>query len=158
LSWTGTPDKHYVYIYRDLSGVPYYVGIGKGRRAIEKHLYAETPPKNRIEIVKESLTEQQAWDIEIELIQHYGRGNLNEAPLKTLTKGGAGAKSGWNQTQQAKDKISKALTGRKIADTSKYLGTLTEDHKEKIRQARLGTKSSQAEKNKISENMKQRIK
>lgn len=64
---------YYVYVYlRSDRYSPYYVGKGKERRAYQKHINVDLPPIERIEIIKNNLTEQQALDLEKTLIKFYG--------------------------------------------------------------------------------------
>lgn len=149
-----TPKNYYVYIYLDESLNPYYVGMGKGRRALQKHLYVDVPPFDRIQVREQGMTEEQAWDLEVELIAKIGRESLNEGPLKNLSPGGMGAKSGWNHSENTKRRISESLKGRKIKDTSRYKGTTTPEWAEKVRQARLGVKHTQERKDNIAKKMK----
>jgi len=67
-------------------------------------------------------------------------------------------RKGWNHSDEAKAKISKAHKGRKITNEQKesvrkaHLGKkLTEEHKEKIRQCVIGRKHSEEAKVKVSE-------
>ena len=73
---------YYVYTYLDENSTPYYVGMGCKNRVIAKHLYVIVPSFEKI-IVEDSLTQQQAWDREIELIALYGR----EAHMKKQNNG-----------------------------------------------------------------------
>ena len=61
----------YAYLREDLT--PYYIGMGKGRRAWDKRHNVSLPPKERIQIIKEGLTREEASSLEIELIATYGR-------------------------------------------------------------------------------------
>jgi hypothetical protein len=130
---------YYVYTYLDENLNPYYVGMGCKNRVIAKHLYVNVPTFERI-IVEDSLTQQQAWDKEIELIALYGREHLGTGPLKNLTAGGPTQKAGWAQSPQAKKQISIKNTGkiRTLEHKENYRKPKTADHSEKIRQANLG--------------------
>jgi len=131
---------YYVYTYyRD--GVPYYVGMGTNNRMIAHHLYVDVPSFDDI-IVVDDLTQQEAWDKEILLIEQYGRKCDNTGILENLTKGGANQHSGWNHSEQAKKKISKGNKGKKRTEEQKanYRKPKTKEHAEKIRQANLGRK------------------
>lgn len=145
-----TPKDYYVYLYLDEDNIPYYVGMGKGRRALQKHVYVDVPPHDRIEIRSHGLTEQQAWDLETNLINEIGRECLSEGPLKNLAPGGMRAKSGWNHSEVTKQQISESLTGRVIKDTANYKQPKSAEHAENIRKARLGTTRKSSTKNKIS--------
>lgn len=74
-------NKFYVYVwYKD--GEPVYVGKGCGNRAYRnKDTYD-------VEIYKNNLTEEQAFDLERKLISEFGRADKGEGPLINLTDGG----------------------------------------------------------------------
>ena len=89
---------YYVYYYLRRDGVtPYYVGKGKNRRAWESHRRSNgcdlrPRDKSRIVLVKQNLTEDEAWQIERELIAKWGR--LNEGGvLVNRTDGGSGGQT-----------------------------------------------------------------
>jgi len=80
----------YAYIYKD--GSPYYIGKGSGNRAYDKHQRNLLPrDKSCIIILKDSLLEDEAYDLETELVESIGRLDLGTGPLKNLTNGGKGA-------------------------------------------------------------------
>jgi hypothetical protein len=99
----------YVYVYRDprpnKNKQPVYVGKGTGRRAWQH--WEGRVPKNpgfgsllaqlrrlelvpHIEIVKDELTEAEAFYEEMRLIEAYGRRDLGTGTLFNLTDGGEG--------------------------------------------------------------------
>lgn len=80
----------YVYMYLREDGTPYYVGKGIGNRAYQKNRRLKPPPKNRI-IIQDRLTEEQAFQQEIEHIAFYGRKDNGTGMLRNLTDGGEGA-------------------------------------------------------------------
>jgi hypothetical protein len=128
---------YYVYAYLREDGTPYYIGKGKNRRAWNHHKTEQfkTPTDvTRITIIKELLTESDAFVLERELILRYGRKDLGTEILQNRTNGGEGP-SGVIRTEEQKQlqrkpkppghgaKVSKALTGRKQ----------TEEHKAKYK-------------------------
>jgi hypothetical protein len=135
MSWH-TLTNYYVYTYFDNNQVPYYVGMGKGKRVVQKHLYVAVPLFENIQVT-DNLTQKEAWDKEIKLIALYGREDLGKGPLKNLTNGGPTQKSGWNQSAIAKEKISEGNKGkiRTAEQRQNYKGTKTVEHAEKVRQA-----------------------
>lgn len=147
---------YYVYTYLDESLNPYYVGMGCKNRMIAKHLYVNVPAFDKI-IVEDNLTQQQAWDREIELIAQYGREDLGTGPLKNLTDGGPTQKSGWSHSNQTKKTISIKNTGKIRTPEHKknYSKPKTKEHAEKIRQANLG-RADDGRYAKISQTMKGR--
>jgi len=85
---------YYVYQYVRDDQTPYYIGKGSKRRAWEKHKRAngsDLRPRDRskIQIIKENLSQQEAWDLETELIEHYGK-LVNGGILVNSNDGGEG--------------------------------------------------------------------
>jgi hypothetical protein len=126
---------YYVYTYLDENLKPYYVGMGCKKRVIAKHLYVSVPPFTNI-VVEDNLTQQQAWDREIELIAQYGREHLGTGPLKNLTGGGPTQKSGWTHSPKTKEQISIKNTGkiRTLEHRENYRKPKTAEHSEKIKE------------------------
>ncbi len=129
--------EYYTYAYLRENGTPYYIGKGKGDRAYAKHRRKRNlsvPPKERILILKQNLTEEEAFKHEIYMISVFGRKDLGTGILRNLTNGGDGA-SGvipWNTGKKLSknhcEKLSAAGSGRKKS----------EDHKRKIGEANKG--------------------
>jgi len=136
MSWK-TPNNYYVYTYLDCNNNPYYVGMGKGRRAVEKHLYVDVPDLSKI-LIEDNMSQEQAWEREIYLIDMYGMKCKNKGPLLNLQKGGKTQKSGWHQSEATKQRISKSLTGIKKKTTINYKKPKSAEHAEAIRRANLG--------------------
>jgi hypothetical protein len=134
-------EQYYVYTHLNpLTKEIFYVGIGKGNRAWNKGAGRNKFWDNyankygfEVEIVAEHLTRSQAGKIEIELIAHLGRRQIDEGgTLVNRSSGGDGGSGGYTHTeewkrqhserqigkkkkplsQEAKEKISKALKGR----------------------------------------------
>lgn len=118
--------NYYVYLYIDPRTLkPFYVGKGKGSRIyshLNETIYTTINLRkfNRIseirqdnlepivEVFKNNLTNEQACEIEISLIQKYGRiGYDNNGILLNHSKGGRGGQTRINfkHTQQTKNKI-----------------------------------------------------
>ena len=133
------------YVYTHLNPVTkdvFYVGLGKGNRAhnkwsgrnkfwdnyVNKHGF-------EVEIVAENLTRSQAGKLEIDLIAHLGRRQIDEGGvLVNRSTGGDGGSGGYTHTEEwkriqsekrigisrgplsndAKAKLSKSLTGREV--------------------------------------------
>ena len=152
---------YYVYQWLREDGTPYYIGKGKEGRAWRKG----SPPKERIEIITEGLSEQAALALEVELIAKYGRKDLGTGILRNLTDGGDGM-SGYTHTditkanmrgrvlsESTRAKISTAMKGR----TSNRKGvTLSEETKTKMRGPRQGDTKPRTRKP-HSEETKQRM-
>jgi hypothetical protein len=160
---------YYTYKYVRSDGTPYYIGKGKGNRAYDSHKRsngAEIRPKDRsqIIIVKNNLSEQQAWDLEKELILKYGRQDIGTGILLNLKEGGEQG-SGFRWSEQDKLKMSEERTGRKLGPnsvSSPLIGVSRPDEvKTKISEAnkkRYDAGFSQDHKAKLSEAAKKRKK
>lgn len=134
-------EQYYVYTHLNPQTKEiFYVGIGKGNRAWNKGAGRNKFWENyvnkygfEVEIVAENLTRNQAGKIEIELIAHLGRRQIEEGgTLVNRSLGGDGGSGGYTHTeewkrqhserqlgkkkkpwsQEAKEKLSKSLIGR----------------------------------------------
>jgi NUMOD3 motif-containing protein len=110
---------YYVYVLFRLSGVPCYVGKGKGNRwfAHDNYRHSNNPNLARIIAaaaplllprikIRENLTEDEAYDLEITFIAAIGR-KANGGPLVNLTDGGE-RRPGYKIPPEARAKISAA--------------------------------------------------
>jgi hypothetical protein len=80
--------EYYTYAYLREDGTPYYVGKGTGNRAYkDDSRCCSRPPKNRIIILKDNLTENQAYKHEVYMIFHYGK-KSNGGILRNQNDGG----------------------------------------------------------------------
>jgi hypothetical protein len=81
-----------VYQWLRKNGTPYYIGIGNPRRPYyDRRTCGAPPPRDRIVILYENLSWEEACKIEIELIAHYGRKDIGTGILRNMTDGGEGA-------------------------------------------------------------------
>lgn len=138
---------YYVYAYLRVDGTPYYIGKGKGRRAIN-HGRGEVvhPPKNTsfIVIMESNLTEVGALALERFYIRWYGRKDLRTGILRNMTDGGDGA-AGVTRSVETRKKISETNKGRILSDETRRKMSISkkgikkkpfsEEHKRKIGEA-----------------------
>lgn len=128
----------YVYLLIDPeTNLPFYVGKGKGDRA-KSHLRPSNLKENTLKTTKiksllsknlepkivfigESLTEAQAWELEVAKIAEYGRKDLGTGILCNHTDGGEGPtkRTSWNKgkkfSDETKKKMSESRKNSKIA-------------------------------------------
>ena len=131
----------YVYQYIDEVGLPYYIGKGSGNRIRANHLYTQVPPRDQRVIVKSELTEQQACELENQLIRQYGR-KVDGGLLDNIKLNQWACTTGWKHSDKTKQTISAKNKGKIRSETAKqkYRQPKTAEHAEKIRQANIGRK------------------
>jgi hypothetical protein len=151
---------YYVYQYLREDGTPYYIGKGKGDRAYGPHRISVPNDVSRIVIIKDNMTEEEAFVLEQELILKYGRKDLGTGVLRNLTNGGEGTsgmdRSGENggmygksHTEEARKKISQTRKQKAIPSSRKGV-KLSEETKKKLSEARKGKPLSEETKLKLS--------
>lgn len=175
------PNRFYTYAYLRKDRTPYYIGKGKGNRAYKKYKNEIKIPKDksRIIVLKQNLTEEEAFKHEIYMIAVLGRKDLGTGILRNKTDGGEGS-VGLIMPDEAKQKISKVHKGKTLSEEHKQIlekyrvkkhceesiekmrkskignkwnvgRKLSEEHKEKIRQINLNKVVSEETKQKISQ-------
>jgi len=102
-------NRFYVYAFLRKDNTPYYIGKGQGNRAWSKRQFRPVDD-SRIVILKERLTETEAFDLETELIEFYGRKDNETGILRNLTDGGEGT-SGYINSEKTKANMSAAKSG-----------------------------------------------
>jgi hypothetical protein len=157
--------NYYVYQYLREDGTPYYIGKGKGSRAYLNGRSTPKPPDpDRIQFVKENLTEDEAFALERNLIAKYGRKDLGTGILRNLTEGGEGASgriaklesiekrvaknTGKKRTPEQKKRMSLAQKGRAPAE---YTKEQKAEISRKISESQKGKSKSDAMKAKLSQ-------
>jgi len=138
---------------------PFYVGKGKGTRCYDHFrdrnkdklfksnkiikIYKETGKKPIIYMPFKNISEQEAFDKEIELINLIGRYDLKLGPLTNLTDGGEGNS---NRSEETKKKISNSTKGK----------TFSKETRKKISESKKGDKNPNFNKH-LSKETKQKI-
>ena len=102
---------YYTYAYLREDKTPYYIGKGKQNRAYKKHSVG-TPPKDRIIILKQNLTEEEAFRHEIYMISVFGRKDLATGILENKNSGGNGS-SGKIYSQEDRERMRQEVFGKK---------------------------------------------
>lgn len=151
--------EHYVYVWSDPSGVPFYVGKGSGGRAFNTSLrsreFIDIHARGgcTVEIVDWFIHDSEAYALEVELIKRYGRREYGGC-LVNKTDGGDGSS---NPTVETRGKISAANTGRIFSEehraklsAANRRRTQSEETRAKIRAARLGRLLSADHREKLS--------
>jgi len=161
---------YYVYTYSYPSGVPFYVGKGRGRR-LKVHLCDAKAGRNTgkwavrviakllhngqepiVKKIATGLDNEFACFVEEEFISKYGRRDLNSGILVNCTKGGDG---GLDLSPSVKQKQVEALLSGGVQ--TRFIKGLVPWNKgkapsphviEAVRQANLGRKQSEEEKKK----------
>lgn len=105
---------YYVYSYLREDYSPYYIGKGSGNRAYIKGPNEVKPPKDksRVKIIKNNLTEIEAFDLEKLYILMFGRKDIGSGILRNKSDGGDGA-SGAVRSKETREKLRQANLGKK---------------------------------------------
>ena len=136
---------YYTYAYLREDKTPYYIGKGSGNRAYATHYNTYVPPKERILILKDNLTEEEAFKHEIYMINVYGRKDLRTGILWNRTDGGDGS-SGHKHTEEMRKLISQ-----------KTKEGMTPEVRKKLSKSSMGKVLSEETKKKMSIRMKGKV-
>ncbi len=115
-------DRFYVYQFLRTDGTPYYVGKGSGNRIwLKKGRPVKAPPRERKQFIIKNLDEQTAFAIERFWIKVFGRKDLGTGILHNKSDGGEGPSGCKHKpcTQEHKEKIRNALLGSKQSNEAK---------------------------------------
>ena len=108
----------YTYAYLREDRTPYYIGKGSGARTTARHIRRGKnfiPPKDRILILKDNLTEEESFRHETYLISVLGRKDLGTGILRNLTDGGEGC-TGMRHSDETRERIRQITTGVKQSE------------------------------------------
>ena len=119
---------YYTYAYLREDGSPYYIGKGKDDRAYDRcgRVVPTPPTRERILILKDNLSEFDAFKHEMYMIDVLGRKDKGTGILRNLTSGGDGV-TGFIITDARRKQLSEFTKGI----------PKTESHKQKIRESHL---------------------
>jgi hypothetical protein len=139
-------NNYYTYAYLREDGTPYYIGKGIGRRAyLQLNHNVKIPPKDRILILKDGMSNNDANNHERYMIFVLGRKNIGTGILRNLTEGGEGV-LGLKQTEESKKKMRKPKSEehkKKVRDAIKSKWDNGEYDREEWRKRELGKKQSE---------------
>jgi hypothetical protein len=137
---------HYVYQYVDPnSGLPFYVGKGSGRRCF-KHLWEAQNNlcknkylqnvilqvgKPKIEIVQTFETAEDAYALERQLVERYGRRINGTGILTNIDVGGRGRAS-YIINSETRAKMSAAKLGKKVKRTPEHNAKIAAAHRARV--------------------------
>jgi hypothetical protein len=126
----------YVYQYIDDFGNPYYIGKGSGRRMHVEHTHTKLPDINKRIIIRAGLTNEQAKELEKQLIQKYGR-KIDGGILDNIKINQWACAVGWKHSVESKRKISQGNKGKRCTAEHKknYQHAKSQNHAENIKQA-----------------------
>ena len=146
---------YYVYAYlrqrdskRAPAGTPYYIGKGQGYRINEKNGHPFLPKKERRIKIAENLTEQDALDLEMELIEEYGRIKYDEGGiLYNMSLGGEGYSI--HRTEESREAARQAYL-----NSERGIATQKRARKRRVERMRADTEDGRMRRKKKSESDK----
>lgn len=144
-------------IYRHLKpcGEVFYIGIGKTEKRAESKNNRNNHWTNiinkygyEIQILKRDLSWEEACELEILLIAHYGRYDLGLGTLVNLTDGGEGI-VGWIASDETRARMSESKKGKHPPNFGKKASDITRKRQSISATGRLKSEESK-EKNRIA--------
>ena len=125
------PCRFYTYAYLRKDRTPYYIGKGTKNRLHRRNKCELNPPKDksRIILLKQNLTEEEAFKHEIYMIAVFGRKDLGTGVLRNKTNGGEGC-SGRIKTEEEREKIKKRMSGKSPSEETRK--KISENRKGKL--------------------------
>ena len=123
----GTLNYFYVYAYLRKDGTPYYIGKGQGYRIHDKFGHI-LPRKDRRVKIKENLFEDEALELEKELILKYGRKKYDKGGILINDSIGGEHRTVWRTLEEKKK--SKRESDKRYRDNPKYRDKLLQNKKE----------------------------
>lgn len=148
--------KYYTYAYLREDGTPYYIGKGSGSRAyLQLNHMVKTPEAERVLMLKQDLTEEEANRHEIYMIDVLGRKDIGTGILRNLTDGGGGV-SGYRHTEETKERMRRPNSEEhnlKVKNAIKAKWDSGHYDRETWRKRQLGKKHSEETRRKKAESM-----
>ena len=146
------PNRFYTYAYLRVDRTPYYIGKGSGKRIYNTNGRPCGKPrdKSRIILLKQNLTEEEAFKHEIYMIAVFGRKGLGTGILHNKTDGGEGT-SGAIVSEETRRKQSEKRKGK---NNPNYGKTHSKETRRKQSEAKMGKCSSKETRKKQSEALK----
>jgi hypothetical protein len=128
--------RFYVYQYLTEDGIPYYIGKGSGNRMNVKHTTVALPTKERRMIIQSGLTNNEAKQLEAELITKYKR-KVDGGILDNIKINQWACAVGWQHSTETKQKISQGNLGKVRTEDHKknYSHPKSEEHASNIQSA-----------------------
>lgn len=148
------PNRFYTYAYLREDKTPYYIGKGQGKRVYSRQKNIKPPKDNsRIILLKQNLTEEEAFRHEKYIIFVFGRKDLGTGILHNRTNGGEGI-SGFTHNKETRIRMSESKKGD---NNPNYKKPLPKDTRRRMSEGRKGEKNHASKLWKITKNTGEEI-